>query len=724
MCGAPTDLIDANGCTALHYAVTLGHADATYLLLDKGADPNRQDRKGRTPSHCGCAKGQFETVKILWSKKANMWLRNARGDLPVHEAAYSGRKELVQWLLQQRPEQVNTASNDGRSLIHIAATNGHTDMSKVLIDFGADVNSIYRSMRNVVFTPLDCALQKGHRSTAKYLQLHGGLPASKLKLSGRNLTSVNDQELVQPLNFDEASNAKTNDEYIVFVKRGDSTSSLDQAYKDSTHSPRLCLGDGTADIKCVLNGKIQHKEYQNRRMRRRTRTCSEIYIGNVDMCCKVNRSKSNLELRRRPLAATSGPEETTRGSCCKRCFRRNNRKPCVRYKISVRKQKLGLQEHPAEIESTNPKELNEERPQIIMCDKNTQSIDFDNQMREEKRGKGILKPNFGTKRPQSAHVSSSKRTTVLAESKSPFARESSLVESDFPLNKVVSMNEILHNDPLSNSSLFENEVQTNIETNCTNSEAQGDDKDTDGQGDSENKSIEGNRDKQLQQELNLAIESSIAESNDLAVAQNISDEQFKSDTNNLDLGSITRDDEKFGDSHLTNEGGEQEPPTNDKAFASQSDTITDKNETKQESKSSFDKPISFKVLAESEPENYTTDHHNQFESVKPIEDQMNREFNSRRDDDSVEIEMVQKMPETRNLPEKAECSSASMKNSESFKEIPQDNIEVAFRNKCDVFEVLDPQKSKPADIGRVKPGESNACNMEVVRQSIKANMNR
>lgn len=61
-CGAPTDLIDTNGCTALHYAVTLGHADATFVLLDLGADPNRQDRKGRTPAHCGCAKGQFETV--------------------------------------------------------------------------------------------------------------------------------------------------------------------------------------------------------------------------------------------------------------------------------------------------------------------------------------------------------------------------------------------------------------------------------------------------------------------------------------------------------------------------------------------------------------------------------------------------------------------------------------------------------------------------------------
>lgn len=71
----------------------------------------------------------------------------------------------------------------------------------MLIDFGADINSIYRLPGNVVQTPLDCALSKGHRSTAKFLQLHGGLPASKLRLSGRNPNALNDQELVKPLTF-------------------------------------------------------------------------------------------------------------------------------------------------------------------------------------------------------------------------------------------------------------------------------------------------------------------------------------------------------------------------------------------------------------------------------------------------------------------------------------------------------------------------------------------
>ena len=45
---AQVDTLDSNGCTPLFYAVTLGHADCTELLLKHGAHPDRQDRKGRT----------------------------------------------------------------------------------------------------------------------------------------------------------------------------------------------------------------------------------------------------------------------------------------------------------------------------------------------------------------------------------------------------------------------------------------------------------------------------------------------------------------------------------------------------------------------------------------------------------------------------------------------------------------------------------------------------
>lgn len=273
LCGAQTDLIDSNGCTALFYAVTLGHADATVKLLDLGADPNRQDRKGRSPGHCGCAKGQFETVKLLNARGANLWLRNARGDLPVHEAAGSGRIELVQWLLKQKPNHINSSSNDGRTILHIAAGNDNIDMVKMLIESGADVNAVYRNAKNVVKTPLDCALVKGFRSTAKFVQMHEGLPANKLRLSGQKKANSILPELddVKPLEFTK-NEAKPES-------------------KERRHS--------NADSDSDQDGGHRRKKHRKCSHKRRTSSCGETFICHrIDESCEISRSKSTNELHR------------------------------------------------------------------------------------------------------------------------------------------------------------------------------------------------------------------------------------------------------------------------------------------------------------------------------------------------------------------------------------------------------------------------------------------
>jgi ankyrin repeat protein len=67
----------------------------------------------------------------LASHGGDLWIRNIRGDLPLHEAVQSGRRDLVLWLLNQRPEAVNAANNDGRCPLHIAALNDNIEMCKV-----------------------------------------------------------------------------------------------------------------------------------------------------------------------------------------------------------------------------------------------------------------------------------------------------------------------------------------------------------------------------------------------------------------------------------------------------------------------------------------------------------------------------------------------------------------------------------------------------------------
>ncbi|KAH8363128.1 hypothetical protein KR084_005587 [Drosophila pseudotakahashii] len=370
LCGAPTDLIDSNGCTALHYAVTLGHADATARLLDLEADPNRQDRKGRTPAHCGCSKGQFETLKLLKERGANLWLRNAKGDLPLHEAAASGRRELLEWLLNQRPKQVNTTSNDGRSLLHIAAANDYTDMCKLLLDYGADVNGVYRNSRGLVLTPLDGALQRGHRSTAKFLQANGGQPANKVRLTSRRAGNpfheTNATDMVRPLKYvekEELHDLRSSKKYVVYLKHADS----DNGNGNGNNNGNGKLEDPDAgDCSCSeqtyrKEQRLRHvcRRHKRRQLRRRTSSCGE---SKHEPCSEICRSKSNIEIRRRKsrerYASSSEWEEEDEDdedSCENCCYHKRQKDRVVARKRSTSSRKSKNREDSEEEKSSPEK---------------------------------------------------------------------------------------------------------------------------------------------------------------------------------------------------------------------------------------------------------------------------------------------------------------------------------------------------------------------------------
>ena len=180
LCGADVNKPDHSGCTPLFYAVTLGHTKVTKTLLDFGALPNVQDKKKRTPAHGGAAKGQLENIKVLSMFKANLWIANAKGNLPFHEAIQSGRKDLVIYFLSQKPEAVEFESSDGKKPLHLAAMVNNTDLCSIFLEYKAEINSICRSTRRRLMTPVDIAFRYGNRRCAKYLQQQGGVPASKI----------------------------------------------------------------------------------------------------------------------------------------------------------------------------------------------------------------------------------------------------------------------------------------------------------------------------------------------------------------------------------------------------------------------------------------------------------------------------------------------------------------------------------------------------------------
>jgi ankyrin repeat protein len=131
--GAQIPPVQAGASTLLHTASINGNTDIIELLLGAGANPNDL----------------------------------AHGNTSAHRALLQGHQDAVKLLLNKGTDVIR-ASNDGRTLLHIAANKGLLEIVKLLLDRGAHINIRYQNR-----TPLDIAAQLGHHAVVKALLASG-----------------------------------------------------------------------------------------------------------------------------------------------------------------------------------------------------------------------------------------------------------------------------------------------------------------------------------------------------------------------------------------------------------------------------------------------------------------------------------------------------------------------------------------------------------------------
>ena len=122
----------ADGATALHWAVFRSDKEMVDILLKAGANPKAANREGSTP----------------------LWLASVNGDAPIVEA------------LLKAGADANEHLPLGRTPLMAASRTGNVDAIKVLIDHGADVN-VKETLRGT--TPLMWAADEGHAPAIKFL---------------------------------------------------------------------------------------------------------------------------------------------------------------------------------------------------------------------------------------------------------------------------------------------------------------------------------------------------------------------------------------------------------------------------------------------------------------------------------------------------------------------------------------------------------------------------
>jgi ankyrin repeat protein len=144
--GADPNAADRAGFTALYSASGSDYGATTAAaLLSSGANPNAKSIHGRTALHQAASQGAIQVIELLLARKANVNASDNHGYTPLHGAVSYGknatRKAVVEVLLKGGANVNAKTSRDGETPIHKAIAGHDIEIVKLLIEYGADVNS-------------------------------------------------------------------------------------------------------------------------------------------------------------------------------------------------------------------------------------------------------------------------------------------------------------------------------------------------------------------------------------------------------------------------------------------------------------------------------------------------------------------------------------------------------------------------------------------------------
>ncbi|XP_012670935.2 protein phosphatase 1 regulatory subunit 12A isoform X1 [Clupea harengus] len=166
--GADINYANVDGLTALHQACIDDNVDMVTFLVEHGAGINQPDNEGWIPLHAAASCGYLDIAEYLISQGASVGVVNSEGETPLDIAEEEAMEELLQneinrqgvdieaarkeeerimlrdarqWLNSGQINDVRHAKSGGTAM-HVAAAKGYTEVLKLLIQAGYDVNII------------------------------------------------------------------------------------------------------------------------------------------------------------------------------------------------------------------------------------------------------------------------------------------------------------------------------------------------------------------------------------------------------------------------------------------------------------------------------------------------------------------------------------------------------------------------------------------------------
>ena len=178
--GVDVNARQADGMTALHWAVYHDNEEIVDRLLTAGAFVDVQNRYGVTPLSVACQNGNGEIVETLLEVGADPNVESPGGETALMTAARTGKLRPVQALLAHGAD-VNAKENKRQTAIMWAAAEGHVEVVDTLIRAGADFQTSLPSG----FTPLFFAVREGRIDVTMRL-LAAGIDVNDVMKSSRS----------------------------------------------------------------------------------------------------------------------------------------------------------------------------------------------------------------------------------------------------------------------------------------------------------------------------------------------------------------------------------------------------------------------------------------------------------------------------------------------------------------------------------------------------------
>ncbi|OLD13041.1 MAG: hypothetical protein AUI50_01565 [Crenarchaeota archaeon 13_1_40CM_2_52_14] len=214
-------------------AIQKGNLSKVTQLLETNPDlANSKTKDGTSVILLALYHGQRNIAEAITSKKT---------ELDIFEASTLGKLDHTKSLIDRTPSLASAYSPDGFAIVALTAYLGQKETTEYLIGKGADVNAVARNPTG--FTALTGAVANNHTEIAKLLVKRGAQVNYRYEGGFSPLMAASEHGNVELVNFLLANgadpNAKTGDgnSPMSFAKKGNHVGIMEALKKHGANAP-------------------------------------------------------------------------------------------------------------------------------------------------------------------------------------------------------------------------------------------------------------------------------------------------------------------------------------------------------------------------------------------------------------------------------------------------------------------------------------------------------